>query len=49
MKSRTEVQTQALCNVRGHVDTCNGRGTIIGYRHTWDASGRDGGNFDKGV
>ncbi|NID15606.1 DUF4879 domain-containing protein [Luteibacter yeojuensis] len=41
-----EIQTQPLCNVRGYARPCNGRGTIVGYRRTWDASGRDGGNFD---
>lgn len=41
-----EVGTIPLCNVRGHATPCAGRGTIVGYRRTWDASGRDGGNFE---
>jgi hypothetical protein len=41
-----EVRTVPLCNVRGYARPCNGRGTVIGYRRTWDASGRDGGNFE---
>lgn len=44
--SLREVGTVPLCNVQGYVDPCNGRGTIIGYRRTWDASGHDGGNFE---
>lgn len=41
-----EIRTMPLCYVQGHAGPCNGRGTIIGYRRTWDASGRDGGNFE---
>lgn len=40
-----EVSTQPLCNVGGRAQPCN-RGAIIGYRRTWDASGREGGNFE---
>lgn len=43
--SLREIRTEPLCNVRGQARPCNGRGTVIGYRRTWDASGRDGGNF----
>lgn len=41
-----EIRTEALCNVGGQPSPCNGRGTVIGYRRTWDASGREGGNFE---
>ena len=41
-----EIRTEALCNVGGQPNPCNGRGTVIGYRRTWDASGREGGNFE---
>lgn len=41
-----EIRTVPLCNVRGRALPCNGRGTVVGYRRTWDASGRDGGNFE---
>ncbi|WP_090352625.1 DUF4879 domain-containing protein [Dyella sp. 333MFSha] len=41
-----EVQTHALCKVNGRTALCNGRGTVIGYRRTWEASGREGGNFE---
>ena len=44
--SLREIRTVPLCNVRGSTAPCNGRGTIVGYRRTWDASGRDGGNFE---
>lgn|GEM_PF-1959510 len=44
--SLREIQTVPLCNLRGSARPCNGRGTIVGYRRTWDASGRDGGNFE---
>jgi hypothetical protein len=40
-----EVGTQPLCNVGGVPRPCN-RGTIVGYRRTWDASGREEGNFE---
>lgn len=40
-----EIQTQPLCNAGGVPKPCN-RGTIVGYRRTWDASGREGGNFE---
>jgi hypothetical protein len=40
-----EAGTQPLCNIGGVPKPCN-RGTIIGYRRTWDASGREGGNFE---
>lgn len=44
--SLREVGAVPLCKVRGHATPCSGHGTIIGYRRTWDASGRDGGNFE---
>ncbi len=44
--SLRETQTIPLCNVRGRASPCNGRGTIVGYRRTWDANGREGGNFE---
>ncbi|MGN6091610.1 MAG: DUF4879 domain-containing protein [Luteibacter jiangsuensis] len=44
--SLPEIRTVPLCNVRGSVLPCNGRGTVVGYRRTWDARGRDGGNFE---
>jgi len=40
-----EVGTQPLCNIGGRPQPCN-RGTIIGYRRTWNASGSEGGNFE---
>jgi hypothetical protein len=40
-----QVGTQPLCNVGGMPKPCT-RGTIVGYRRTWDASGREGGNFE---
>jgi hypothetical protein len=40
-----EVGTQPLCNVGGRAQPCN-RGTIVGYRRTWEASSREGGNFE---
>ncbi len=40
-----EIRSEALCNVNGQPRPCHGRGTVIGYRRTWDASGREGGNF----
>lgn len=41
-----EIRTQPLCQIKGRTSLCNGRGTVIGYRRTWDASGREGGNFE---
>lgn len=41
-----EIRTEALCHVGGRPNPCNGRGTVIGYRRTWEASGREGGNFE---
>lgn len=40
-----EIRTEPLCNVGGQAKPCAGRGTIVGYRRTWDASGREEGNF----
>lgn len=40
-----QVGTQPLCNVGGMPKPCT-RGTIVGYRRTWDAGGREGGNFE---
>lgn len=40
-----EIRTDPLCNVGGRAAPCHGRGTVIGYRRTWDATGREGGNF----
>ncbi|WP_369926893.1 DUF4879 domain-containing protein [Xanthomonas sp. NCPPB 2632] len=40
-----EIRSEALCNVNGQPRPCHGRGTVTGYRRTWDASGREGGNF----
>jgi len=40
-----EIRSEALCNVNGQPRPCHGRGTVIGYRRTWDVSGREGGNF----
>lgn len=40
-----EIGSVPLCNQRGVAAPCNGRGSVIGYRRTWDASGREGGNF----
>ncbi|HXO99973.1 MAG TPA: DUF4879 domain-containing protein [Luteibacter sp.] len=40
-----EIRTEPLCNVGGQAKPCAGRGTIVGYRRTWDASGREDGNF----
>lgn len=40
-----EIRTEPLCNIGGQARPCTGRGTIVGYRRTWDASGREGGNF----
>jgi hypothetical protein len=33
-------------NVRGLLGPCPNGATIIGHRSTWDASGREGGNFE---
>jgi hypothetical protein len=41
-----ELGSLPLCNVGGQPTPCYGRGTVIGYRRTWDASGREGGNFE---
>jgi len=41
-----EVKYEPLCNVRGRLGTCPNGATIIGHRSTWDASGREGGNFE---
>jgi hypothetical protein len=40
-----EVKTEPLCNSGGSLTPCN-RGTVVGYRRTWDASGHQGGNFE---
>jgi hypothetical protein len=40
-----EIRNEPLCDVNGQPQPCRGRGTVIGYRRTWDASGLDGGNF----
>jgi hypothetical protein len=41
-----EVKYESLCNVRGRLGPCPNGATIIGHRSTWDASGREGGNFE---
>ncbi|PTR34755.1 uncharacterized protein DUF4879 [Luteibacter sp. OK325] len=41
-----EVKYESLCNVGGRLGSCPRGATIIGHRSTWDASGRDGGNFE---
>lgn len=41
-----EVKYESLCNVGGRLGTCPRGATIIGHRSTWDASGREGGNFE---
>lgn len=41
-----EVRTQPLCKIGGRTQPCSGRGAVIGYRRTWDASGHEGGNFE---
>jgi hypothetical protein len=41
-----EVKYESLCNVRGSLGPCPNGATIIGHRSTWDASGREGGNFE---
>ena len=41
-----EVKYESLCNVRGNLGPCPNGATIIGHRSTWDASGREGGNFE---
>lgn len=43
--SLRQIRTEALCNVGGQAKPCTGRGAIVGYRRTWDASGREDGNF----
>ncbi|KJV30760.1 hypothetical protein VI08_14675 [Luteibacter yeojuensis] len=40
-----EIKTEPLCNSHGSLAPCN-RGTVVGYRRTWDASGHQGGNFE---
>jgi hypothetical protein len=37
---------ESLCNVGGRLGTCSRGATVIGHRTTWDASGREGGNFE---
>ncbi|MBB3227538.1 hypothetical protein FHW69_002161 [Luteibacter sp. Sphag1AF] len=39
-----EVRREPLCDY-GAPAPCNGRGTIVGYRRHWNASGFEGGNF----
>lgn len=41
-----EVKYEALCNVGGRLGSCPRGATIVGHRSTWDASGREGGNFE---
>jgi hypothetical protein len=41
-----EIKYESLCNVRGRLGSCPNGATIIGHRSTWDASGREGGNFE---
>jgi hypothetical protein len=43
--SLRQIRSEALCNVGGQAKPCIGRGAIVGYRRTWDAGGREGGNF----
>jgi hypothetical protein len=41
-----QVKYESLCNVRGQLGSCPRGATVIGHRTTWDASGREGGNFE---
>ncbi|QWT20330.1 YolA family protein [Bacillus sp. NP157] len=41
-----EIATERLCNTGRGVGACKRGDTIVGYRRTWDASGREGGNFE---
>ena len=44
-----QVKYESLCNVGGRPGPCPRGATLIGHRVTWDASGRDGGNFEMFV
>ncbi|HVI55049.1 MAG TPA: DUF4879 domain-containing protein [Luteibacter sp.] len=41
-----EIKYESLCNVGGRLGSCRNGATIVGHRSTWDASGREGGNFE---